>query len=149
MSCHLVSDVPVGAFLSGGVDSSALVGLMAEVHDGPVRTVTLSIDDPPQVTEGDSGTVDLDFTVTLSATSAVPVRVDFATSNGTADAGTDFVGTNDALTIPALMLTGTIRVLVNGDTEDEFPSQDFYVNLSSPSDATIADGHAVVDRPGA
>jgi asparagine synthase (glutamine-hydrolysing) len=41
---HLVSDVPVGAFLSGGVDSSALVGLLAELHSGPVRTVTLSFD---------------------------------------------------------------------------------------------------------
>ena len=41
---HLVSDVPVGAFLSGGVDSSALSGLLAELHDGPLRTVTLSFD---------------------------------------------------------------------------------------------------------
>ena len=43
---HLVADVPVGAFLSGGVDSSALVGLMAEVHGAPIRTVTLVLDDP-------------------------------------------------------------------------------------------------------
>ncbi|HXZ24462.1 MAG TPA: asparagine synthase (glutamine-hydrolyzing), partial [Methanomassiliicoccales archaeon] len=48
---HLVSDVPVGAFLSGGVDSSALVGLIARIHDGPVRTVTLSFD-LPELDEG-------------------------------------------------------------------------------------------------
>jgi asparagine synthase (glutamine-hydrolysing) len=42
---HLVADVRVGAFLSGGVDSSALVGLMAEVHDAPICTVTLAFDD--------------------------------------------------------------------------------------------------------
>src|SRR5262249_4368626 len=41
---HLVADVPVGAFLSGGVDSSALVGLMAEIHGAPIRTVTLALD---------------------------------------------------------------------------------------------------------
>jgi asparagine synthase (glutamine-hydrolysing) len=41
---HLIADVPVGAFLSGGVDSSALVGLLAELHGGAVRTVTLSFD---------------------------------------------------------------------------------------------------------
>ena len=41
---HMIADVPVGAFLSGGVDSSSLVGLMAEVHDAPVRTLTLSMD---------------------------------------------------------------------------------------------------------
>jgi asparagine synthase (glutamine-hydrolysing) len=41
---HLMADVPVGAFLSGGVDSSALVGLLAEVHDAPVCTVNLGFD---------------------------------------------------------------------------------------------------------
>lgn len=43
---HLLADVEVGAFLSGGVDSSALVGLLAEVHDAPIRTVTLAMDAP-------------------------------------------------------------------------------------------------------
>lgn len=39
---HLVSDVPLGVFLSGGVDSSALVGLVARVSGMP--PVTLSVD---------------------------------------------------------------------------------------------------------
>jgi len=38
---HLVADVPVGAFLSGGVDSSALVGLMARKSDRPVNTYSI------------------------------------------------------------------------------------------------------------
>ncbi len=33
---HMVADVPVGAFLSAGIDSGALVGLMAEVHSSPL-----------------------------------------------------------------------------------------------------------------
>lgn len=39
---HLVADVPVGAFLSAGIDSSALVGLMRDAGQSEIQTVTLS-----------------------------------------------------------------------------------------------------------
>ncbi len=42
---RLVSDVPVGAFLSGGIDSSAVVGLMVEAGDVSPNTFTISFDE--------------------------------------------------------------------------------------------------------
>ena len=43
---HLISDVPVGVLLSGGIDSSSVVGLMAEAVPGSVRTFTVGFDIP-------------------------------------------------------------------------------------------------------
>jgi asparagine synthase (glutamine-hydrolysing) len=40
---HLVSDVPVGAFLSGGLDSSLVVGMMRKVTQQPIKTFSVGV----------------------------------------------------------------------------------------------------------
>ena len=94
------------------------------------------------VTEGNTGTRAASFTVTLSAAYSQPVTVAYNTANGTAMGGSDYQGASGILTIPAGQTTGTITILVNGDRLAE-PNETFVVNLSSPTNATIADGQGV------
>lgn len=49
---HLVADVPVGLFLSGGVDSAGLVALARRRHDGPMVTLTITFNED-QFNEGE------------------------------------------------------------------------------------------------
>jgi asparagine synthase (glutamine-hydrolysing) len=51
VSRRLVSDVPLGAFLSGGIDSTLIVGLMRERMEGRIRTFSLGFADDPTYDE--------------------------------------------------------------------------------------------------
>jgi Ca2+-binding RTX toxin-like protein len=88
------------------------------------------------VLEGNSGTTNAFFTVSLSAASAETVTVNWNTANGSAVAESDFVSASGQLTFTAGQTLKTVTVAVKGDTVDE-PDEMFAVLLSSPVNATI------------
>ncbi len=96
---------------------------------------TLSIDDV-STTEGQAGTKVLNFTVTLSAASTLTVTANFATANGSATAGSDYVATNGTVTFNPGDLTKQIPVTINGDIGFE-PDETFTVTLTNPTNATL------------
>lgn len=104
-------------------------------------TPTLSINDAT-VTEGNGGTTNATFTVTLSAASASTVTVQYNTADGTATAGSDYQSASGTLSFAPSETTKVISVAVNGDTVPE-PNETFAVNLSNPTNATIADGQGL------
>ncbi len=130
-SVAIIKGVPYALF-------GATAGNYQAVYGGGSATPTLSINDVT-VTEGDSGTTNAVFTVTLSAASTQPVTVGYATANGTATAGSDYTGTSgtQTLTFPANTVSQSITVPVNGDTVSE-PNETFTVTLSGATNATIA-----------
>src|SRR5262249_916671 len=93
-------------------------------------------------TEGNTGTTNAVFTVSLSAASGQTVTVNYATANGTANAGTDYVATSGTLSFAPGVTTQSVVVPVSGETVNE-PTETFFVNLSNPSNATLANNQAV------
>ena len=120
-------------------DGSAVVTIFDE--DAPVGP-TLSINDVA-VTEGNSSTKTLTFTVSLSAAQSTAVTFNVATADGTATAGSDYVAKSTVgVRIPAGATSKTFAVTINGDTAQEV-DETFTVNLSAPSAGiTISDGQA-------
>ena len=124
---------PVNATIADGVG----LGTLTDDDASP----TLTINDVT-VIEGNTGTVNATFTVTLSAESGQAVTVNYATANGTAIQPADYASNIGTLTFAPGETTKTFTVVVNGDTLDEI-NEAFNVNLSTPVNATIADGTGV------
>jgi hypothetical protein len=99
-------------------------------------TPAISVDSV-SLLEGNSGQKLATFTVKLSATSAKTVTVNYATANGTATAGSDYLAKSGALTFIPGVTSQTVSVPVLGDTLIE-NDETFLLKLSSPVNATLA-----------
>lgn len=92
--------------------------------------------------EGNSGTTNFVFNVSLSAPSQLPVSVNYATANGTATTPADYASTSGVINFAPLSQAATVSVAVVGDIVCE-ADETFFVNLSNPLVATLADGQAL------
>lgn len=110
-------------------------------------TATILDDDPPpsvsindvSILEGNSGTRNLTFTVSLSAASGKQISVTYATADDTAKAVDDYTAATGAVMFSPGQTTSPITIQIKVDTLSE-DNEAFVVNLSNPVNATIADG---------
>jgi hypothetical protein len=120
---------------NGGVPIRTPQGTGTIVNDdGP----EISVSDVPNLVEGALA----QFFVTLSAASSDTITVNYATADGTATTalppGGDYGGTGGTLTFFPGQTFKSVNVNTNSDTLDE-ADEYFFLNLSSPAFAVIAD----------
>jgi Calx-beta domain-containing protein len=114
-------------------------GLATITDDDPVPTLSAG---DVTVAEGQAGTVNAVFNVTMGGLSGQSVSVQYATAPNSATAGVDYVTTSGTLTFAPGQTSRTVTVPVNGDVADE-ADETFFLNLSSPLNATILDGQGL------
>jgi len=120
-----------GGTIADGIATGTIVN-----DDGPPPLVTIN---DVTVTEGDSGTSLMTFTVTRTGGTGA-FSVDFATADGSATAGEDYVSTGGTLNFAAGETSQTISVIINGDLDSEL-SETLQVLLSNATNnALITDG---------
>jgi len=93
------------------------------------------------ITEGDSGQQTINFDVSICTAPNNPVTMNYATEDGTATAGLDYIAASGSLIIPAGTTSVSIPVSITGDTEYE-GNETFNVRLSNIS-ANAVLGQAV------
>ena len=89
------------------------------------------------VTEGNSDATSAELDVTLSDISEKTITVNYATLDGTAIAGSDYITTNSSITFAPGVTQQAIVVDIKGDTVDEY-DETLGLELSSPTNATIS-----------
>ena len=117
--------------------------------DRGTATITIQNDDPvPGIRISDvtaaetNGTISFNFLLSLSGPSSKQISVQYSTADGSAQAGSDYTAKTDTFTFAPGASFGIISVVVNGDLLIE-SGENFFVNLTNPTEATIADAQGV------
>ena len=101
------------------------------------------------VLEPASGTTNAAFTITMSKAAAVPVTLDYATVNGSAQAGSDFAATSGTVTFAPGETTKVVNVTVNADAAAE-ATESFGLRITNPSLGNVVHdiGTGTITDPG-
>lgn len=119
---------PVGVVIEG------LLPVLTIVNDDPVPQISVA---DVRVTEGDSGTKDMVFPVTMTGLAGVDLEIVWSSTNETARSPFDFAGGTGTVVIPSGSTHAEIRIPVVGDLTEE-PNEFFTLNISSaPSSAEV------------
>jgi Calx-beta domain len=113
------------------------------------QSPTISVRDAV-VVEGNSSTMQATFVVALSGATSQSVSLSFATTNGTATSGSDYIASSGALTFAPGEIEKPVVVLVNGDSVDE-PQETFFLDISNVQNATVSSSRGngfIVDDDG-
>ena len=139
----LESDETFTVELSGVNGNAAIIDGSGEItitNDDLRRQIAIA---DATITEGNSGTSSLDFTVSLDQSSVETITVDFNLVDNIATAGQDFTSNNGTITFNPGETEQTLSVTVSGDQEFE-ANETFFVQLSNPNSAAIIqDGQAI------
>ena len=120
----------------------------ATINDLLGQFTILDDDLPPSVSLADASTANENATstnlvATLSAASERTITVDFATSDGTATAGTDYTAASGTISFAPGVTTQNIAVVALADSTDEV-DETVTVTLSNPSEVTLNDAIGVL-----
>jgi len=130
---------PVGNIVIGPFDTLMLTASQADNFTDASQIVTPRVSvNAPSLGEGPT----VAFTVNLVPAGVQTVTVDWATSDGTAIAGSDYIGASGRLTFAPGETSKTIEIAIADDAVEE-GSKTFTVTLSNPSGATIANAVGV------
>ena len=112
-------------------------GVVSILDDEPPAAAPAPVIRDASVVEGDAGTTNLPLRIALSKPAIAPVTVTYATANGTATGGADYVAAGGSVTFAIGEQEKTVAIAIVGDTLVE-PGETFTVRLDSPLGTTTA-----------
>ena len=148
MTTSIYSSIPVRMRISL-VMLATLLLFATSVDVAAQQSPSISVRDVV-VVEGNAGTTQATFVVALSGPAAQSVSFSFATANGTATAGSDYIAASGTGSFAPGEIEKPVVVLVNGDTVDE-TQETFFLDISNVQNATVSSSRGngfIVDDDG-